>query len=92
MVVINASPQAVGGTSWAAPVWAAFCARINESRVSAGKAPLGFLGPLLYSLGGGAAFRDITSGNNGAYSAGPGYDLVTGLGSPMVAALIASLG
>jgi kumamolisin len=92
MVVINGTPEAVGGTSWAAPVWAAFCARINESRVSSGKAPLGFLGPLLYPLGGGAAFRDITSGSNGAYSAGPGYDLVTGLGSPLVAALITALG
>lgn len=92
MVVIDGTPQPVGGTSWAAPVWAAFCARINDSRVSAGKAPLGFLGPLLYPLGGSAAFRDITSGSNGAYSAGPGYDLVTGLGSPMVAALISSLG
>jgi kumamolisin len=92
MVFINGTPQAVGGTSWAAPVWAAFCARINESRVSAGKAPLGFLGPLLYPVGASVAFRDITSGSNGAYSAGPGYDLATGLGSPVVAALIDALG
>jgi kumamolisin len=92
MVYISGTPQAVGGTSWSAPVWAAFCARINESRVSAGNAPLGFLGPLLYPLGGTGAFRDITSGSNGAYAAGPGYDLVTGLGSPMVAALINALG
>jgi kumamolisin len=91
MVVINGTPQPVGGTSWSAPVWAGFCARINESRVSAGKTPLGFLPPLLYPLGGTAAFRDITSGSNGAYSASVGYDLVTGLGTPMVAALISAL-
>jgi kumamolisin len=91
MVFINGNPQAVGGTSWSAPVWAGFCARINESRVNAGKAPLAFLAPQLYPLVGSAAFRDITSGSNGAYAAGVGYDLVTGLGSPMVTALIAAL-
>ena len=91
MVFISGTPQSVGGTSWSAPVWAGFCARINESRVSAGKAPLAFLPPQIYPLLGSAAFRDITSGSNGAYAAGVGYDLVTGLGSPMVAALIAAL-
>lgn len=92
MVFINGTPQPVGGTSWAAPVWAAFCARINESRGSAGKPPLGYLAPSLYPLGSGGAFRDIVSGSNGAYSAGPGYDLVTGLGTPMLASLITALG
>jgi kumamolisin len=91
MVFINGTPQAVGGTSWSAPVWAGFCARINESRTSAGKAPLAFLPPQLYPLLGRPAFRDITSGSNGAYAAGVGYDLVTGLGSPQVAALISAL-
>jgi kumamolisin len=52
---------------------------------------LAFLNPLLYPLGGSAAFHDITSGGNGAYHAGVGYDLVTGLGSPNLAALVGSL-
>ena len=42
---------------------------------------LGNPGAVLYGLCGTAAFHDITSGSNGAYSAGPGYDLVTGLGT-----------
>ena len=91
MVVINGQPQAVGGTSWAAPVWAALCARLNDARAQAGKQALGFANPLLYPLNGTAAFRDVTSGSNGAYDAGPGYDMVTGLGSPNLAALIKAL-
>jgi len=45
----------------------------------------------LYPLSGSGAFNDITSGSNGAYAAGPGYDLCTGLGSPNVGNLIAAL-
>lgn len=88
MVVINGRKQAVGGTSWSAPVWAALCARANDARSKAGKQPLGFLNPLLYPLGGTAAFRDVTSGSNGAYEATTGYDNVTGLGTPNLATLI----
>ncbi len=81
----------IGGTSWSAPVWAGFCALINEARVKAKKKPLPFLNPLLYPLIGTGCFRDITEGNNGAYDAGPGYDMVTGLGVPNVAKLIQAL-
>jgi kumamolisin len=91
MVVINGSEQSIGGTSWAAPVWAGFCARANDARSRAGKQPLGFLNPLLYPLNGSPAFRDVTAGTNGAYNAGPGYDMVTGLGTPNLAALIDAL-
>ncbi len=52
----------------------------------------GLLNPHLYPLAGTTAFNDVTSGDNGAYSAGPGYDLCTGLGSPNVANLLAALG
>ena len=38
-----------------------------------------------------AAFRDVTSGNNGSFSAGPGYDLVTGRGTPVVNKLVPDL-
>jgi|SRR5216683_3151089 len=81
----------IGGTSWGAPVWAGFCALINEARVKAKKSPLPFLNPLIYPLSGTACFRDITQGSNGAYEAGPGYDMVTGLGVPNVAKLIQAL-
>ena len=81
----------IGGTSWSAPVWAGFCALINEARIKAGKTALPFLNPLLYPLAGTAAFRDITRGNNGQFDARPGYDMVTGLGVPNVKALIAAV-
>jgi kumamolisin len=91
MVVINGREQPIGGTSWSAPVWAAFCARINDARGKADKPSLGFLNPLLYPLGGTTAFRDITSGSNGAYDATDGYDMVTGLGTPNLVELIDAL-
>jgi kumamolisin len=81
----------IGGTSWSAPVWAGFCALINEARQKKGKPFLPFLNPLLYKLGGTAAFSDITAGNNGAFSCAHGYDEVTGLGSPNVRELVAKL-
>jgi kumamolisin len=43
---------------------------------------------VIYPLLGSPCFRDITSGSNGALSAGPGYDEVTGLGTPRVKALV----
>jgi kumamolisin len=90
-LVLQGSPTQIGGTSWSAPTWAGFCALINEARVTAGAPPLPYLNALLYPLLGSPCFQDITSGSNGAYSAGPGYDLVTGLGSPNIGALIQQL-
>lgn len=91
LVVFGGNSIGVGGTSWSAPVWAGFCALINEARENAGKSGLGFLNPSLYPLIGTPAFRDIVSGNNGAFDCGQGYDQVTGIGSPNVAELIARL-
>lgn len=90
-LVFHGVVEQIGGTSWSAPVWAGFCALINESRIKANKQPLPFLNPLIYPLIGTSSFRDVTSGSNGAFSAGPGYDLVTGLGVPNVKALIQAL-
>jgi kumamolisin len=90
-VFLNGQPQQIGGTSWSAPVWAGFCALINEARAAANKPPLGFLNPLIYPLTGSASFRDIVSGSNGAFDAGPGYDLVTGIGVPNIAELMRAL-
>ena len=93
LLVLNGSPLAggIGGTSWSAPVWAAFCALMNQSRTKAGKAALGFLPPLIYPLAGTPCFRDITAGSNGAYHAAKGYDMVTGIGVPDVETLISKL-
>ena len=60
-------------------LWAALIALRNE----AAGAPLGYPNPVLYAAAASkAAFRDVTSGNNGAYRACAGWDPCTGLGSP----------
>ncbi len=91
LVVLNGVQQTFGGTSWGAPTWAGLCAILNQARATSGLPPLGLFSPRLYPLLGTAAFRDITAGSNGVYAAGAGYDLVTGLGTPNVAALLAAL-
>jgi kumamolisin len=86
-VLVSGQPQVIGGTSAVAPLWAGLTARLNEQL----GAPIGFAQPRLYPLQGTAAFNDITQGSNGAYSAGPGWDACSGLGSPNGAALAAGL-
>ncbi|MFI6542284.1 protease pro-enzyme activation domain-containing protein [Streptomyces prunicolor] len=76
----------VGGTSAAAPEWAAFGALYNQRAAAAGKANLGFANPALYTASG-TGFHDITSGSNGAYSAATGWDFTTGWGSYNAATL-----
>jgi subtilase family serine protease len=84
-----------GGTSYAAPLWASYIALMNEQAADNGQAPMGFINTALYDIGVGTNFttdfHDITSGNNGAYTAVKGYDLVTGWGSPHGANLINAL-
>jgi len=86
----------VGGTSDAAPQWAALIALADQGRGAAGSldGPSQTL-PALYQIGASSTeypndFNDITSGNNG-FSAQVGYDLVTGLGSPRANNLIPDL-
>ncbi|MGH2916369.1 MAG: S53 family peptidase [Solirubrobacteraceae bacterium] len=86
-VRVDGSDETIGGTSAVAPLWAALIARLNQEV----GAPLGFAQPRLYPLLGGAGFHDITTGGNGAYAAGPGWDACTGLGSPDGTALAAAL-
>lgn len=78
-----------GGTSVGAPAWAAILAATGQQRADKGKAPLTAdqVHAAVYSKANGVkGLADITSGNNGfcgpVCSAGPGYDLVTGRGSP----------
>ena len=61
-LVLNGQVVQMGGTSWSAPVWAGFCALLNEARSKARKPFLPFLNPLLYPLQGTACFRDIRVG------------------------------
>ena len=87
---------AYGGTSIATPQWAAIGAIVAQGRALRGAAPLDGrkeLLPALYALPA-ADFRDIVSGSsNGSprLAAGPGYDLVTGRGTPIAAALVRDL-
>ena len=92
LVISNGSIFEVGGTSLSVQAWGGIVAILNQARATAGKSPLGLLGPAIYPLAGTSAFKDITSGSNRAYSAGPGYDLCTGLGSPNITNLASSLG
>lgn len=83
-----------GGTSLAAPVWAGFIALMNEELVRYGGTLIGHLNPLLYRIAAGArrpAFQDVTEGGNAVGLAGPGFDPVTGLGTPNVENLLADL-
>jgi kumamolisin len=79
--------EAIGGTSAGAPMWAALVARLNQGL----KAQCGFLNALLYGKFSSGVLRDITEGNNGAYTAGPGWDACTGLGSPDGSKLLSAL-
>jgi subtilase family serine protease len=83
----------VGGTSIAAPAWAGLIAIANQGRASYGLSALNGATqtlPELYELNSNA-FHDITTGANSTYSAGSGYDLVTGRGSPVAGTLIPDL-
>jgi kumamolisin len=90
-VVLSGYIYQIGGTSWSAPVWAGICALINEARVKSGKSRIGFLPPILYTYISTNKFKDITLGNNGAYSSVVGYDKVTGIGTPNIRNLITAL-
>ena len=78
-----------GGTSAVAPLWAGLVALLNQKLGH----PVGLLNPILYgSLAGKGTTHDITSGNNGSYSAKAGWDPCTGWGSPDGAKLLKALG
>jgi subtilase family serine protease len=102
LIYYEGSWTGIGGTSAAAPLWAAFTALVDASSSCAGKS-IGFANPLLYSAAASAYssdFTDVTSGNNdytpdgyrgGLYPAGTAYDMASGLGSPDGATLPAAL-
>jgi kumamolisin len=85
---VDGETTVIGGTSAVAPLWAGLIALANEQNGVAA----GFVNPTLYSTGAKSAFRDITQGNNGAFSAGPGWDACSGQGSPVGSAIIAVVG
>jgi tripeptidyl-peptidase-1 len=89
----------VGGTSASTPLVAGMIALWTQQARERGLPPPGFMPPLLYALAARdpAAFLDITHGTNSLFGrpccqAAPGYDLATGLGSPLADQVAASLG
>ncbi len=90
-VLVDGRRLVIGGTSAVAPLWAALVCRLSQGM---GRR-LGLLQPALYAHAGvsvtPAGFRDVTTGSNGAYTAGPGWDPCTGLGAPDGQALLTAL-
>ncbi|KAM3549366.1 hypothetical protein ARSEF4850_008891 [Beauveria asiatica] len=89
VIVFDGQVKRSGGTSMSAPIVAAIFTRINEERINKGKKPIGFANPTLYKNPG--AFNDITIGGQSGdgntcggrgFSTAPGWDPVTGLGTP----------
>ena len=77
----------VKAASAVAPLFSGLVALLNQEM----KKPVGFWNPQLYQAIGTTAFRDITSGNNGAYAAAKGWDACSGLGVPVGTALASAL-
>ena len=79
-ILVDGEQIVVGGTSAVAPLWAGLIALLNQQL----NTRLGFINPTIYALPEpNNGFNDITQGNNGTFSAGPGWDATTGLGSPI---------
>jgi kumamolisin len=93
-IVFEQNRRIGGGTSQAAPIWAGLTALMNQYVLVHGGPPLGDINPLLYRAAQGSrlqGFRDITTGGNAVDTPTPGYDLVTGLGSPNIDNLVRNL-
>jgi kumamolisin len=85
LIRFDGQDQVIGGTSAVAPLWAALTALANERNGASAGAPHA----RLYATP--SAFRDITTGDNGGFSAAAGWDPCTGLGSPNGDLTIAAL-
>ncbi|AAY80496.1 S53 family peptidase [Sulfolobus acidocaldarius] len=88
-ITVLGSEEIIGGTSLASPLWAGMLADI----ISQLGRPIGLLNPILYWIYKNPAlyqesFHQITLGYNGEFYAKPGYNLVTGLGTPNVGELL----
>jgi kumamolisin len=77
-ILVDGKSMVIGGTSAVAPLYAGLLALANQQN---GRSA-GFINPIIYTSKAKTAFRDITRGTNGSFSAGAGWDACTGLGSP----------
>jgi pseudomonalisin len=98
-VVVDGTPEGVGGTSLSSPMMLGTWARVLQVNKK-----IGFAGPPLYSLYVGTStsntalptypeggYHDIIVGANGLYPTTPGFDLNTGLGTPDISQLVGDL-
>jgi kumamolisin len=85
-VYLQGQWQVAGGTSLGAPCWSALWALASQYHHQRTGKQLGYANPPIYQLATGPnyhhLFHDVTSGDNGSYAAGSGWDGVTGWGSP----------
>jgi kumamolisin len=86
-ILVDGQQEVIGGTSAVAPLYAGLVVLLNQKL----NRKLGFANQALYGIDQTSGFRDITMGNNGAYSATFGWDPCTGLGSPMGASMLQAL-
>ena len=86
-IIVNGGIQQYGGTSLSAPLFVGSWARVIAVKGTA----VGFAGPLVYQLPA-SDFHDVTQGNNGGETAGPGYDLASGRGSMILNQAINHIG
>ncbi len=102
IIYLLGTQREYAGTSLATPAWAGFLAVANQYQVRNGLPRIGFLNTLIYEIYSTSyydfAFNDINDGGgnnygscNEGYTAGDGYDLVTGLGSMIGGNLIQAL-
>lgn len=91
VVAVDGGFELVYGTSASSPVFGSIIALINNELVAAGKSPVGFINPTLYAYS--DVLNDITEGGNqgcdtDGFESAPGWDPVTGLGTPNYEAML----
>ena len=85
-VIVEGKEEVIGGTSVGAPSWNGIWARVSGA-AKRKKKKIGFAGPVIYEVEPEAAFYDIIVGDNTAYPVTPGWDYVTGRGTPEIGKL-----
>ncbi|EPQ54887.1 subtilisin-like protein [Gloeophyllum trabeum ATCC 11539] len=96
VIAIDGEFELVYGTSASSPVVGSMITLVNDARLGAGKGPVGFLNPVIYTPGFASAFHDITNGSNQGcgtvgFTTEPGWDPVTGVGTPDLTILMPML-
>jgi tripeptidyl-peptidase I len=101
-IIVGGRTFSIGGTSAAAPTFAAIVSILNDYRLSSGKPTLGFVNPMFYNLAAtsNGAFFDVTSGDNeqgcgkscapnlDGFLCAPAWDPVSGFGTPNAQVLL----